>query len=292
MAGLEEELFARAANTNLAIALKAHGDDKAVIFAHVTMLGFVNLHDTDIEERRVDNLYGTIGSFRIDRAIVGLDMEVQGLGSQGCVEFTRLAIETWTVVIEDAIGDIRGLLDLSEEDAPTDGVHTTGREVEYIARLDLVVGKDLGDGAILNAPLVFVGRDLLFEARIEVGTRVGLDDIPHLGLAHLAMLALGHLVVGMHLNAQVALGIDELDQEGQLAVILGVDRLAQNGIGVFGHDRDQVATHKGAIADDAGTRGYRTDLPTLANGLVGRCQALVGAKLRTTPDHGVEIGVE
>ena len=256
------------------------------------MLGFVNLHDTDIEERGVNDLYGTVGSFRIDRAIVGLDMEVQGLGSQSCVELTGLAIETRAVVVEDAIGDIRGLLDLSEEDAPTDGVHTTGREVEDIARLDLVVGKDLGDGAILNAPLVFVGGNLLFEARIEVGTRVGLDDIPHLGLAHLAMFALGHLIVGVHLNAQVALGIDELDQEGQLAVILGVDCLAQNGIGVFGHDRDQVATHKGAIADDAGTRGYCTDLPTLANGLVGRCHALVGAKLRTTPDHGVEIGVE
>ena len=256
------------------------------------MLGFVNLHDTDIEERRVDDLYGTVGGFRIDRAVVGLDMEVKSLCRQGCVEFTRLAIETRAIVVEDAIGDIRGLLDLCEEDAPTDGVHTTGREVEDIARLDLVVGKDLGDGAILDALLVFVGRDLLFEARIEVGTRVGLDDIPHLGLAHLAMLALGHLVVGVHLYAQVALGIDELDQEGQLAVVLGVDRLAQNGIGVFGHDRDQVATHKGAIADDAGAGGYCTDLPTLANGLVGRRQALVGAKLRTTPNHGVEIGVE
>ena len=216
-----------------------------------------------------------VGSFRIDRAIVGLDMEVQGLCRQGCVELTRLAIETWTVVVEDAIGDIRGLLDLSEEDAPTDGVHTTGREVENIARLDLVVGKDLGDGAILDAPLVFVGRNLLFEARIEVGTRVGLDDIPHLGLAHLAMLALGHLVVGMYLYAQVALGIDELDEQGQLAVVFGVDLRTENGIGGLGHDRDQVVTCKGAIADDAGTGGHSTDLPTLANGLVGRRQALV-----------------
>ena len=256
------------------------------------MLGFVNLHDTDIEEGGVDNLYGTVGGFGIYGTIVGLDMEVQGLGSQGCVELARLAIETRAVVVEDAIGDIRGLLDLSEEDAPTDGVHTTGREVEDIARLDLVVGKDLGDAAVLNALLVLVGGDLLFEAGIEVGTRVSLDDIPHLGLAHLAMLALGHLVVGMHLDAQVALGIDELDQEGQLAMVLGVDGLAQDGIRGLGHDRDQVATHKGAIADDAGTRGYCTDLPTLANGLVGRCQALVGAKLRSTPDHGVEIGVE
>ena len=89
------------------IALKTHGDDKAVVLAHVAMLGFVNLHDTDIEERRVDDLYGTVGGFGIDRAIVGLDMEVQGLGSQSCVELTRLAIETRAIVVEDAIGDIR-----------------------------------------------------------------------------------------------------------------------------------------------------------------------------------------
>ena len=256
------------------------------------MLGFVNFHDTDIEEGGVDDLYGTVGGVGIDRAVVGLDMEVQGLGSQGSVELTRLAIETEAVVVEDAIGDIRGLLDLSEEDAPTDGVHTTSREVEDIARLDLVVGKDLGDGAVLDALLVFVGGDLLFEARIEVGTRVGLDDIPHLGLAHLAMLALGHLVVGMDLDAQVALGIDELDEEGQLAVVFSVDLRTENGIGGLGHDRDEVATCEGAIADDAGAGGHRTDLPTLANGLVGRCQAFVRPELMTAPDHGVEIGVE
>ena len=125
-----------------------------------------------------------------------------------------------------------------------------------------------------------------------MSTFVCLDDIPHLGLAHLAVYTLSHLVVGMHLDAQVALGIDELDQEGQLAVVLGVDGLAQNGIRGLGHDRDQVATCEGTIADDAGTGGYGTDLPALANGVIGRSQALVGAKLVATPDNGVEIGVE
>ena len=64
---------------------------------------------------------------------------------------------------------------------------------------------------------------MLLEACIKVGIGGGLDDIPHLGLTHLAMFTLRHLVVGMYLDAQIALGIDELDQQGQLTLVLLVD---------------------------------------------------------------------
>ena len=130
------------------------------------------------------------------------------------MELAGLAVHAGAVVVEDAVGDVAGLLDLSEEDTATDGMDTTGREVEDIACLDLMVGKDLGDGTVFYALLVFIGGYGLFEAGIEVGAGVGLDDVPHLTLAHLAMDALGHLVVRVHLDAEVAPGIDELDEQG------------------------------------------------------------------------------
>ena len=205
------------------------------------------------------------------------------------MQFAGLAVHAGAVVVEDAVGDITALLDLGEEDTTTDGMDTTGREVEDIAGLDLMVGEDLGDGTVFYAFLVLIGGYGLLEAGIEVGAWVGLDDVPHLRLAHLAMDALGHLVVGMHLDAEVALGIDELDEQGQLAMILLVDLFAKDGLGSFVDDRDEVPTLPLAVANDAGAGGDGTDLPTLAYGLVRRSKPLIGSELGATPDDGMQI---
>ena len=256
------------------------------------MHGAVDFHDADIEVGGVDDLDGTVVGVDVFGAVVFLYMEVEGLGGEFGVEFAGLAVHAGAVVVEDAVGDVAGLLDLGEEDATTDGMDTAGGQVEHIAGLDLVVGEHLGDGAVLDATVVFLGGYLLLEAGIEVGAGVGLDDVPHLGLAHLAMDTLGHLVVGMDLDAEVAAGIDELDQEGQLAMVFCVDRLAKDGLGGFTDDRDEVPTLPGAIADDAGAGGDGTDLPTLAYGLAGRGEPFVGSELGATPDDGVQIGFE
>ena len=178
------------------------------------MHGAVDLHDADIEVGGVDDLDGTVVGVDVFGAVVFFYMVVEGLGGQFGVQFAGFAVHARAVVVVDAIGDITALLDLGEEDATTDGMDTTGREVEDIAGLDLVVGEHLGDGTVFYALLVFIGGYGLLEAGIEVGTRVGLDDVPHLAFAHLAMDALGHLVVRMDLDAEVTLGIDELDEQG------------------------------------------------------------------------------
>ena len=178
------------------------------------MHGAVDFHDTDIEVGGVDDLDGTVVCIDVFGAVVFLYMVVEGLGGEFGVELAGLAVHAGAVVVEDAVGDVAGLLDLSEEDTATDGMDTTGREVEHIACLDLMVGQHLGDGTVFYAFLVLIGGYGLLEAGIEVGAGVGLDDVPHLRLAHLAMYPLCHLVVGVHLDAEVALGIDELDQQG------------------------------------------------------------------------------
>ena len=272
--------------------MEAHGDDEAVVLDEVAVHGAVDFHDTDIEVGGIDDLDGTVVGVDVFGAVVFLYMEVEGLGGEFGVEFAGLAVHAGAIVVEDAVGDVAGLLDLGEEDATTDGMDTTGREVEDITGLDLMVGEDLGDGAVFYAFLVLIGGYGLLEAGIEVGARVGLDDVPHLGLAHLAMDALGHLVVGMDLDAEVATGIDELDEQGQLAMVFCVDGMAEDGLGGFTDDGDEVPTLPRAIADDAGAGGYGTDLPTLAYGLAGRGEPFVGSELGATPDDGMEIGFE
>ena len=256
------------------------------------MHGAVDFHDADIEVGGVDDLDGTVVGVDVFGAVVFLYVEVEGLSGKFGVELAGLTVHAGAVVVEDAVGDIAGLLDLGEEDATTDGMDTAGGEVEHVARLDLVVGEYLGDGAVFYAFLVLIGGYGLLESGIEVGAWVGLDDVPHLRLAHLAMDTLGHLVVGMDLDAEVATGIDELDQQGQLAMVFLIDRLAEDGFGGFADDRDEVPTLPRAIADDAGAGGYGTDLPTLAYGLAGRGEPFVGTELGATPDDGMEIGFE
>ena len=288
----QHSFLAGATHLDTAVALEAHGDDEAVVFDEVAVHGAVDFHDADIEVGGVDDLDGTVVGVDVFGAVVFLYMEVEGLGGEFGVELAGLAVHAGAVVVVDAVGDVAGLLDLGEEDATTDGMDTAGREVEHIAGLDLMVGEDLGDGAVFYAFLVLIGGYGLLEAGIEVGAGVGLDDVPHLGLAHLAMDPLGHLVVGMDLDAEVATGIDELDEQGQLAMVFCIDGMAKDGLGGFTDDRDEVPTLPRAIADDAGAGGYGTDLPTLAYGLVGRGEPFVGSELGATPDDGMEIGFE
>ena len=214
--------------TNDAVTLNAHGDDEAVVFSHVTMEGFGDFHHTDIEIGGIYDLHSPVGGLWIVCAVVLLYMEVKGLSCLFRMEFTGLAIHARTIVVKDTVCHIGGLLYLGEQDATTDGMDTTCREIKHITCLDLVVSKDFRDGAILYPLLVFVGCDGLLEAGVEMGTLVSADDVPHLGLAHLPMFTHGHLIIGMDLYAQVFLRIDELHQQRKLTMILLVDCLTKD----------------------------------------------------------------
>ena len=47
------------------------------------------------------------------------------MGGKFGMELARTAIETGAVVVEDAVGDIGGLLDFGKTDASTDGVNAS-----------------------------------------------------------------------------------------------------------------------------------------------------------------------
>lgn len=164
----------------VAIALQVHDNDEGVVLDHVAVEGACGLDDLDAEVRGVQQHVGNIGIITVLGLVVGIDGEVNGLGSQFGMELAGLAVKTGTVVVEDAVGDIGGLLYLDQTNAATDGMDTAGREVEDIALMDFMLGKDLGDGAIVDTLFIFLWGYLLSETGIQTGTGLGIEDVPHL----------------------------------------------------------------------------------------------------------------
>ena len=81
------------------------------------------------------------------------------------------------------------------------------------------------------------------------------------------MHTLSHGVVWVHLYAEVALGVDELDQEGQLTMVLLAYGLTKDGFWMLADNGYEIATSIRTIGNDTGTGRNGTHLPTLANGL-------------------------
>ena len=141
MPRFQQHLISRTSHMDHAIALDAHRDDKAVIFAQVAVEWFRYLHHPHIEIRGVDDLRGSVGRLRIHGTIVLLHMEVERLSRQFRMELTRFPVEPRTVVVKDPVGHIRRLLHLSQKDSAADGMHTAGRQIEHVARRTRPAGR-------------------------------------------------------------------------------------------------------------------------------------------------------
>ena len=84
------------------------------------------------------------------------------------MEFSWFSIESRTVVVIDAVGDVRGLLYLCELDASTYGMYSSGWEIEDIAFVYFVFCEDFTNCAVGYSLLVFLWCYLLLEACIKV----------------------------------------------------------------------------------------------------------------------------
>ena len=127
--------------------------------------------------------YGLIESRRVCGFQVIIQLIVYGILGQVGVQLAGLAVGAHAVVVVDAVGNIGGLLYLGYEDTFPYGVYASGRQEKYVAFLYRVECKYVGNGIVGHAAHIFVGRDLLGEARVKPGTRLGIYDIPHFGFS-------------------------------------------------------------------------------------------------------------
>lgn len=283
---------ARLTDADVAVTLYAHGDDERVVLDEVAMEGTCGVDNTYLEVGGVDTGVGSVGGFVVECAVFIFYMEVDGFKGKIGVQLSWFAVKPRAVVVEDAIGDIAALLHLCQEDAAADGMDASCGEIEHVAWFHFVAGKHLCDATVGYALLIFVGRDVLLQPCIEIGSWLGVDDVPAFGFSVFVVAATCQFVTWVYLNAEVVSSIDEFDQEGKFASVLLTDCLSEDVCTVLVDDADKVTAGKGAVADGADAGGHGTDFPAFANGFIGGCQSFVGTQFVASPHHRVKVGLK
>ena len=99
------------------------------------------------------------------------------------VQLPRIAIGIDAVKVVNAICDVRGLLNLGNKGTCANRVDASCGQEEEVACVNIVFSQKVGDCVIGNACLVLLGCHLLGKSRTKARTRVGIYNIPHLGLS-------------------------------------------------------------------------------------------------------------
>ena len=204
------------------------------------------------------------------------------------VQRAGLAIVAQAVVIVYAVGHVAGLLGFQNERTGLDGVHGTGVDLEEVALVDGRLVQQLAPAAPLDHLREF-GAVVGALPHDDRGTRLAIEHVPALALAEAAVLMLGGVrVIGMHLDREVAVRVEDLDEQreavaggaGKERVALGSPQLREG------------AAHAGAGFDQAVAIGMRRDSPAFADLSFGDVVAKNGFETAPTPDLLVEDGLE
>ena len=84
---------------------------------------------------------------------------------------------------------------------------------EAVAVLDVIFSQSVADGLLFHHFLILVWCELHFQSIVKTGFRSRFQHVPHLGLSLILALSTGRLVVRVYLYAEVAVGIDEFDEQ-------------------------------------------------------------------------------
>ena len=286
---------------DVGLAPETYHDDERVA-VEINLLGYLDDDTMDDEVGTVDELAGRLRRV-VRRAVLGPHLIVDGLFGLFDVQLTGIAVGILATEVIDAVGDVAGLLNLSEEVACANGMQTTGRQEIEVALVSLVGGDDVLHGRVAvdglgsSQLLVLLGGDALLQSGIDFRAHIALDDIPHLGLAGAAVTLHGQLVVGMHLYAKVLARVDELDEQGELIAELLIDFVADQQAFVrvdqLGQREAFIDVINQSAVDGLALMAWHTaDFPALADIGLCRIDAFEWCNLVTAPDGGFQIGFE
>ena len=181
------------------------------------------------------------------------------------VQLAQVAIGIAAVIVPHAIGDIARLLDLDKQIAGTDGVDLSSRDVERVARPGLDSIDRLKERAVGHATVKLGLRQAAIESCADDCSRLGLQDIPHLVLAHAAVAAHRHLVARVHLHREVATGVDQLDEQRETVSIAAIHVTPHQVSAIAPHQPCQRKALVLALRHDRLAPGHRREFPTLAD---------------------------
>ena len=202
------------------------------------------------------------------------------------MELAIVAILVLALEVVDAIGNIAGLLNLGNETACSDGMDSAGRNKEAITFLYLILSQGIGDGIILHHLLVLLRCNLHLQAIIEFCVRFAWQCIPHLGLTTLLALLVGNLIIRMHLDREVVVGVNKLDELWKfISETLVVLLPKETSLEFFHYLIEALALHL-AISYDAFFAWYSRDFPAFAHLLLLYVEMFESDNLTATPEGG------
>ena len=103
---------------------------------------------------------------------------------------------------------------------------------------------------------------------------------------------MGYFVVGVYLDAQVLMGVDELDEQRKLAAEALVVRLSHERWAQCGHYFVERLAVEGTSADDGLAAGHARQFPALADALRGIGELFELCNLISAPQRLFEQGLE
>lgn len=101
----------------------------------------VKVYDAHIEERGVDNTCCMTDSRAVICQVVRRHVEIYSIKCLFRVQLTGLAVKSGTVIVEDTVGDIAGLLHLGKCYATSNSMHAACGDIEHIAGMYFMTGK-------------------------------------------------------------------------------------------------------------------------------------------------------
>ena len=208
------------------------------------------------------------------------------------MQLAGVALGVAAVIVVDAVRDVARFLYLGQQVACADGVDAPCGEEEYVAGSRVVLGQRLGERALGHAPYIFVGCHGRLESGIYLGALVGVDDVPHLGLAKTVVALHGQSIVRVHLYGQVVGGVDYLDEQRELAVISFHHALAEQFGAELSGEVGEPEPLVGTVGHHGLVSGNGRNLPALADAGLLFGYALVATDLVTAPDDALQIGLE
>ena len=133
-----------------------------------------------------------------------------------------LAVCAPPVIVVHPVGHIAVLLNFGDQCALADGVHRARFNKEYITLVNIHMVEHLWQRVVLNGGFECFLADLLLKAIDQLGAGGCVQYIPHLGLAEFVLHTAGIVVIRVHLNRQVVLGINQLNEHRKIGESGGV----------------------------------------------------------------------
>lgn len=162
--------------------------------------------------------------------MINLGLEIVEIdGDHGFLdmEFPRHPIEAGSVPVEDAVGGIAVLLNLDDHVALAYGMEPSAGDKDAVAAFDRNDVKGLFDAAFAKQGFELLPRDTRFQARVNVGARFCVSEVPHLRL-WFAAERFNHVSGRMNLHGEPFASVQQLDQDRKALCLMVRVRAPKN----------------------------------------------------------------